>query len=268
MSSHHIYSHTCEKCQQSYSTSASWGSKRFCSRACANSRVRPQELRAQVSNTLKGRKPAEETCIKISQTLKGRPAHNKGKSKSQTSNCVICDTLIKATKKVCSKECFRINQRNHALNQERHGGGHKGKYKGIPCDSTYELAYLIWHLDHSVDITRCESVYQYVYKDQISSYKPDFVVEGIEIEVKGFMSPRAQAKLDQNSHVFVVDKFLIKPFIQYVKQTYQVKDLRDLYDVKTHQKHCVYCAQLYTPKGSRQQFCGNLCSRRSRLKCS
>lgn len=268
MSSTTIYQRSCEKCATNYETSSNWSSKRFCSRACANSRARPQELRDRVANKLKGHTKSPITCQKISQTLKGRPAHNKGKSCSKnlmTGSCVICGTVIKAHKKVCSKECFSVNKRNHALKQERHGGGHKGRYNGIPCDSTYELAFLIWNLDNGVDISRCESTYHYTYKGKISHYRPDFVVSGQDVEIKGFMSARAQAKLTQNPHVFVVDKVDIKPFIQYVKQTYGVKDLRDLYDIKSHQKNCEHCSGLFTPKSKSQRFCSIVCSRHSRF---
>jgi hypothetical protein len=85
------------------------------------------------------------------------------------------------------------------------------------------------------------------------------------VEIKGFMSDRAQAKLDQNPHVLVVDKVLIKPFICYVKQVYGIRDLRDLYDVKSHQKDCSHCGKLFSPKYKSQRFCSNMCSRHSRI---
>jgi len=223
MSSTNIYSHKCEKCQQSYSISAEWGSKRFCSRACANSRARPQELRERVGAKLKGRKSQPESIQKGLGTKRLRG------SLPQPHPCLMCGRLIhKSNKRTCSRECWIESKRSYALQQESHGGCHKGRYKGIPCDSTYELAFLIWNLDHGIDIARCNNTYPYTYKDKVCSYKPDFVVEGQVVEIKGWMTPRSQAKLEQNPHVYLVDQHDIQPFIQYVKATYKVKDLRDL----------------------------------------
>lgn len=222
MSSSNIYSLICEKCSKLYEKSNVWNSTRFCSKSCANSRHRSQELKDKVSSTLKG-KPT------------GRPAHNKGRSKIVPNTCLMCATICKPYKKTCSYTCWVESKRKYALQQEKHGGGHKGRYNRIQCDSTYELAFLIWNLDHGINIARCNSVYPYTYEGKTSSYKPDFVVEGQEVEIKGFMSKRAQAKLDQNPHIFVIDKIDIQPFIKYVKSTYCVKDLRDLYDCKIQQ---------------------------------
>lgn len=258
MSSNNIYQYTCEKCQQSYSSSAEWGSKRFCSRACANSRVRSQELRIRVSQTLKETYSNTRIKRKTASCKRPHPVVQK--------TCPACSAVYSSRKLTCSRACFINLARQNALKQEKHGGGHKGRYKGITCDSTYELAFFVWHLDHNIDIRRCDSVYTYTYKDKLSSYKPDFVVEGQEVEIKGFMSARAQAKLDQNPHVFVIDKVNIKPFIQYVKQTYGVKDLRDLYDSKDHQIPCNHCSQLFTPGYKSQLYCSVSCATSIRHK--
>lgn len=259
MSSNNIYEHTCEKCQQSYSSSAKWGSKRFCSRACANSRTKTQAQKDLARQQMLGRKLKPESIEKGLAT-------KRAKGKIQLSHpCIVCGgSVFKSNKRTCSRECWIESKRLYALKQETHGGGHKGKYKGIMCDSTYELAFLVWHLDQGIDIKRCESVYQYTYKDKTSSYKPDFVVEGQEVEIKGFMSNRAQAKLEQNPHVFVVDKVDIQPFIKYVKSQYHVKDLRDLYDTNNHQTVCDHCSRIFTPGYKSQKYCSYSCSASAR----
>lgn len=255
MSSGNIYQHTCEKCQQSYSTSAEWGSKRFCCRACANSRFRPQELRARVGAKLRGRKSKPESIQKGLATRRARG------NLRQPHACIMCGGPVhKSHKRTCSRECWIESKRAYALKQESHGGCHKGKYNGIPCDSTYELAFLIWNLDHSIDIARCNHTYSYTYKGKLYSYKPDFVVEGQVVEIKGWMTSRSKAKLEQNPHVYLVDKNDIQPFIKYVKTKYKVKDLRDLYDQKDHQIACEHCAKMFTPNKKIQRFCGHSCA--------
>lgn len=255
MSSTSIYQRTCEKCQQSYSTSAGWGSKRFCSRACANSRIKSQAQKELARQQMLGRKLGPESIQKGIATKRAR-GHL-----SKPHPCIVCSSLIfKSGKRTCSRSCWIESKRSYALKQEKHGGGHKGRYKGIPCDSTYELAFLIWNLDNGVDIARCNSTYQYTYKGKNSQYRHDFVVSGQDVEIKGFMSARAQSKLEQNPHVFVVDKVAIKPFILYVKQTYRVKDLRDLYYSKHHQIPCNHCTHLFTPGYKTQLYCGGSCA--------
>jgi hypothetical protein len=259
MSSTNIYQHTCEKCGTNYETSSTWGSARFCSRACANSRTKTQAQKELARHQMTGSKRKPETIQKGIETKKAK------RLASSKANCIVCQTeLTKSGKKTCSRECWIESKRVYALKQVKHGGGHKGRYKGIPCDSTYELAYLIWHLDHGIYITRASAIYSYSYKDKISSYIPDFVVEGQEVEIKGFMSARAQAKLDQNPQVFVVDKVAIQPFIRYVKQTYKVKDLRDMYDSKDHQITCNHCTGLFTPGHKTQLYCSVSCAASNR----
>jgi hypothetical protein len=259
MSSSNIYSLTCERCNTYYDKSTTWNSNRFCSRNCANSRDRSQELKDRVRATLKDRYDSGD--------IVRRSPSNKGQSKIPKLPCKVCGVICKPHRMTCSRQCFKLLTTQNALKQEKHGGGHKGRYKDIPCDSTYELAFLIWNIDQGINITRCDSVYPYTFKDKTSSYKPDFVVEGQEVEIKGFMSARAQAKLDQNPHVFVIDKINIQPFIKYVKHTYQVKDLRDLYDTPDHKSSCPHCKSLFTKGYKTQQYCSVSCGRRSRLVC-
>jgi len=245
----HIYS-LCPKCGKNFDPYSKYGPKKFCSRHCANSRgPRTEETKAKIRLALAGRKSP----------TKSRPSRSKKEQISKT--CPICNTIFHNRARVtCSRECFKIRATQNALQQEKHGGGHKGIYKGIKCDSTYELAFVIWNLDHNVSITRCESVYDYVYKGRIYKYKPDFVVEGAEIEIKGFMSKRARAKLDQNPHIFVIDKTMMQSYLKYVKTTYKVRDLRDKYEIQDHQKTCEYCQKTYTAGFKKQKYCSNSCA--------
>ena len=45
----------CPKCNTEFENKGLWGTKKFCSRKCANSRLRPKELRDRVSKKLTGR---------------------------------------------------------------------------------------------------------------------------------------------------------------------------------------------------------------------
>lgn len=247
-----IYS-ICPKCGNSFDPYSKHGAKKFCSRKCANSKTRSQEVKDKIRSTLKGR-PSPKKGIKIGP-----------KKEKIAKQCPICHNYFYTTRITCSRECFKIRATQNALKQEKHGGGHKGRYKGFLCDSTYELAFVVWHLDHNIPISRCHNVYDYIYEGKLCKYKPDFVVDNVEIEIKGFMSQRAQAKCDQNPHIFVVDKTSIQGFINYVKVTYNIKDLRDLYESKIHQKECIYCQKTYTAGYKNQKYCSHNCSIEHRI---
>lgn len=237
---------------------------KFCSKSCAGMHnnqqhgTKSQEVKDKISAALKGR-PSPK---------KGIPSPNYGKTYNRSTTndrsrmrvCPVCSTEFQKNRVTCSRSCFKIRATENALKQEKHGGGHKGRYKGFNCDSTYELAFLVWHLDHNIPISRCTNVYDYYYEGKSYKYKPDFVVESVEIEIKGFMSKRAEAKCLQNPHIFVVDKNMIKGYVSYVKQAYQVRDLRDLYEAKIHRKECIRCKTIYTPGYSNQKYCSHACS--------
>jgi predicted nucleic acid-binding Zn ribbon protein len=249
----------CPKCSTPHTRNGA-----FCSISCANSRgPRTEDFKQKVRKKLCGAIRSEDTIQKIKQSRrKSDPSWG-----IYTPNyCIVCNTQISNQKrKTCSNICRNESIRRSALKQERHGGGHKGRYKGISCDSTYELAFLVWHLDHNIPIERSNNVYQYIYNGNNRFYIPDFVVNGQEIEIKGFMSNRAKAKLDQNPQVLLIDRHGIVPFINYVKSTYKIKDLRQLYDgVDYYNTSCNYCNQMFIKKYKHQRFCNRSCAAFSR----
>ena len=53
---------------------------------------------------------------------------------------------------------------NHHNDPNKTGRGRKGYYKGFYCASTYELAYVIYCLDHNIQIERCKEYFEYEYQ--------------------------------------------------------------------------------------------------------
>lgn len=109
--------------------------------------------------------------------------------------CPICGNIIpyeKRMRETCSYNCgkklstLNTDYTNCGGYRKGSGKGKKGYYKGIWCDSTYELAYLIYCLDHNIDIKRCNEVFEYELNGEKHTYHPDFVVEGIITEIKGY----------------------------------------------------------------------------------
>lgn len=226
----------------------------FCSRSCS----------AKFNN--KDRINIEKQNQKI---LKIQNINQSKKDIAEFRYCLICNSDITSTnrKSTCSKKCFAINATNNALKQTKHGGGYKGIYKGIHCDSSYELVFLIYHLDHNIPISRSTNIYSYEYKNKIGKYIPDFIVNELEYEIKGFMTNRSKAKLSQNSHIILIDKLNIKSYIKYVKQIYKIKDFRELYDNPIPFRYvCKYCDLSFTSFKKNRVYCSPICCQKNSPK--
>jgi hypothetical protein len=109
------------------------------------------------------------------------------------------------------------------------GRGKKGWYKGFFCDSSWELAYVVYCLDHEIDIKRNTEKRQYIWQGVVKNYIPDFIVQGIITEVKGYKTEQWLAKLEANTDVRVLYKKDLEPVLEYVKSKYG-KDFISLYE--------------------------------------
>ena len=117
------------------------------------------------------------------------------------------------------------------------GRGKKGYYKGVYCDSTYELIFLIYCLDHNIKIERCKENRKYFWNNKWRKYYPDFVVNNEIVEIKGFYSDQFKYKILYNSDIKVLFKKDIQYCFDYVDNKYfniigKNKDYIKLYDKK------------------------------------
>lgn len=103
------------------------------------------------------------------------------------------------------------------------GRGKKGWYKGFFCDSSWELAYVIYCLDHKIDIKRNTEKRTYEYNGKIKNYIPDFIVEGKLVEIKGYKTDEWLAKLSANPDVKVLYEKDLQPILDYVIMRYSKK---------------------------------------------
>ena len=97
------------------------------------------------------------------------------------------------------------------------GRGKKGWYKDIWCDSSWELAYIIWCQDHGKNIQRCHEKRFYTYHEKREIYYPDFVVDGEIVEVKGYITEQVIAKQTCNPDVRLIGKEEIYKILKYAK---------------------------------------------------
>lgn len=122
-----------------------------------------------------------------------------------------------------------IGNKNWMYNK-KHGNGKKGHYHGIYCDSTWELAFLVYCFDNNISVKRCNLQYKYMFEGEEHIYIPDFITpEGI-IEVKGRIDAKAKEKIQQFPEVILYDKEKMKPIVKYVSEKYGIEFWKVLYD--------------------------------------
>jgi hypothetical protein len=114
------------------------------------------------------------------------------------------------------------------------GRGKKGRYKGYWCDSSWELAWVIYGLEHGVEFIRNQTKFSYEFQGKKHNYVPDFYVPSDRqfVEVKGYCSDLDLLKAKTsalNSPVLIVDKVLMAPILAYVERKYG-KDFIRLYE--------------------------------------
>ena len=110
------------------------------------------------------------------------------------------------------------------------GRGKKGWYKDVFCDSSWELAFLVYHLEHNLYIERYNKRRSYLYKGQKHTYIPDFITDDGVIEIKGYITEQWMCKQEQNPDVKILYEKDMIPFLNYVVSKYGNKFWEVLYE--------------------------------------
>lgn len=117
--------------------------------------------------------------------------------------------------------------------REGGGRGKHGRYHGIWCDSSWELAWIIYQEDHGVQFKRYKGYFEYEFEGKKRKYYPDFQLEdGTIIEIKGYESKLWQAKLRQlpkTVKIQILREKEMTPILDYVKFKYG-KNFISLYE--------------------------------------
>ena len=107
-----------------------------------------------------------------------------------------------------------------------------GFYKNIKCDSSWELAFLVYCIDAGFDIKRNKIGFDCFYDNKKHKYYPDFVVDGVFYEIKGKYREYDKCKIEQfrkNHTLVVIDNDSIKPYLRYAINKYG-QDFTQIYD--------------------------------------
>lgn len=244
----------CPKCGTQFNCISKHGDKRkFCSRGCANSR------------TWDDAKKARHSLI----------AKNSASYKSPQTETRVCpcgaDFITKPfrKKRYCCHSCsVTLRPKNKKSGGYREGSGRSkaGYYRGFYCGSTYELCWVIYHLDNNFSFKRFEGCLE---KDGLK-YFPDFLV-GMKkiVEIKGYWTEAVDKKTKVAESLGYTVEVLYKKdlahIFDYVTSEYKTKKFHTLYD--KHKPNytgiCCYCKKQFSCERRKPKtdvvFCSRSC---------
>ena len=210
---------------------------KFCSQSCANGKIWSEEHKRLLSETNKNSEKVKQANIinleklRLSGNSRGLGKSKCSTNKSYTFTCLYCGEMGE-------EHNYRKNRKYHPSCWKKASGGIRkgssrgksGLYKGYWCDSSYELAYLIFCLEHSISIERNKQSFAYVYKLKQHLFFPDFRVNGKLTEIKNYRSDLTDAKLlSVTEPIDIYYKDTIQFALEYVIGKYG-KNFVDLYE--------------------------------------
>lgn len=107
-----------------------------------------------------------------------------------------------------------------------------GTYQGYHCDSSWELAFVIYNIDHNIVFTRNTERFPYEHNGITHIYYPDFIIDGVYYEIKSYFDDRVYSKCRDfpvDKTLIVLDKEKIQPYLDYCEETYG-RDFVKMYD--------------------------------------
>lgn len=109
----------------------------------------------------------------------------------------------------------------------------RGIYQGIRCDSSWELAFVAYCVDHGIKIERYKGFRKYIFNGVEYRYNPDFVInDDTIIEIKGHKDKVWTAKLEANPDVKVFYKKEMQKYLNYTKEKYGENFCKVLFETK------------------------------------
>lgn len=114
------------------------------------------------------------------------------------------------------------------------GNGKRGYYKGLYCMSSWELAFVVYHLEQGCAVEQCKEHFEYEMDGKKHLYTPDFKIGNVYYEIKNWHRPDTDFKIKS----FPKDKKLIliegsqnKIYLDFVKTKYGTKFWEQLYNL-------------------------------------
>ncbi len=193
----------CPRCLVEYEKG--WGN--HCSRSCSNARRHSLETRLKISSSV-----PKKIRIPCPLCLGPKPT----KTAKLCSSCARKDpeNRLKISRGTTGKTG---GWRNFG------GSGKKGTVDGIIYQSSWELAWILYHRDNSISFERCVENFPYEFRGKTRKYYPDFKIGEKYVEVKGVIDEKTAAKFSQfprDKVLEVFDRNAMKPILDWVVEKY------------------------------------------------
>ena len=159
--------------------------------------------------------------------------------------CAYCNKELPFERrklKYCGDKCYRKSMSKQRKEKFERGEitysnvrlNYKyGTYKGISCDSSWELAYILYLFDNNIKFERNRTQsFEYVYNGETHRFFPDFIVDKKFVEVKSRHSDETDAKvaaIPKNVSFQILYGDDIQFYLDYAVKTYG-KEFTRLYD--------------------------------------
>jgi len=228
----------CPKCESKHGKNGI-----FCSRKCSNSRSWNEEDKKKKSESAKN-----SDKVKLANTLRRKVKNfNKRKFKRELKRledkrknelikkrfCKNCKREINKNNKsgFCTNCCHSASEYRNLISiknkgktggyKENSGYGKHGWYEGYRCQSSYELAFVIYYLDHGINFERNNKGFEYHYNGKNLKFYPDFIVNDIYYEIKGFKIKKDEYKWNNFPYQLkILYKEDLKDIFTYIKMIY------------------------------------------------
>lgn len=231
----------CKKCNEPFEPRKNF--LNYCSYKCRFDHVWSEENRVKQSIAVK-------SSDKVAEAFKNRV---KKPSKIKNFVCHTCNKNFQSyysNRKYCSQTCKHKNpDRQQGGYREGSGRAKSGYYKGIYCGSSYELAWVIFQIDHGIDFKR----FDHTLDDGETKYIPDFIIGDTIYEMKGYESQESVDKKTKLAESFgykvkVLRKKDLKVEFDWVKEHYTYRNIWDLYDdyKPKYSYVCKYCSKSFS----------------------
>lgn len=218
----------CENCNIEHN--GKYGSGRFCGIKCArgfSTKNKRHEINKKVSKSLSNKEYVKKIAVECPICKRKKNINESASKRRCTDYCLKC---LRTTNYWRSKVSAGAKGKNGGY-RKGSGNGLRGTYKGFWCDSSWELAFIIYNLEHNINIQRNKKFYYYKLDGIKKKYYPDFIVNDVFYEIKGYRNPETtKAKLKYFPHkIVLIGKKEIYPYLEYVEGKYG-KDFVKLYN--------------------------------------
>lgn len=196
---------------------------KFCNRSCA----------AKYNNANRSQMSRDKQALTLAKTVQEKIKNNTfifpPKIEAKPLDCRTCPTCKTAFKvrssrstKFCSLSCSPWGKLPGGY-REGSGRSKTGYYQGYYCGSTYELAWIIYQLDHHQQFQRFPGY----LSDGSLKYYPDFLLpDNTIIEIKGYhtelVDRKAELAKSKGYNIEILYRDDLKEIFEYVSNKYNI----------------------------------------------